>query len=143
MTWWAYLMYIDQTFNSLTFVWPCRSLVELANEREGLNEAQADQLIDSLFQNAGLQDKNVITFNDFHRLLSDYEKELNYASLDWSGELLEALTVLCVLQVYYRFKIQWLQSSFRNQLHTLNCINLQCVHTQTKVDIVILIEKKE
>ena len=72
-----------------TSIWPCRSLVELANEREGLNEAQADELVDSLFQNAGLQDKNVITFNDFNTLLSDYEKELNYASLDWSGKLMD------------------------------------------------------
>ena len=58
----------------------------MANEKDELDEAHADQLIDTLFQNSGYYQKRAITFNDFSMLLSDYEKELNYASLDWSGK---------------------------------------------------------
>lgn len=63
----------------------CRSFVELANEE--LDDAKADELIDNMFKSPSYGTKDSITFEDFSRLLSDYEKELNYASLEWSGTL--------------------------------------------------------
>jgi dual oxidase len=57
-----------------------RSMVELGNEE--LEEAALDDLVKSLFQRAGLDQKPHITFEDFKQILHDYKKDLNLISLD-------------------------------------------------------------
>ena len=61
-----------------------RSLVELGNDE--LDEVKADELVDSLFRNTTYGEKDRLNFDDFSAILSDYEKELNYASLDINGK---------------------------------------------------------
>ena len=63
-----------------------RSLVELGNDE--LDEVKADELVDSLFRNTTYGEKDRLNFHDFSAILSDYEKELNYASLDINGKYL-------------------------------------------------------
>lgn len=63
----------------------CRSMLELANER--IEESSIDDLINRLFQSAGLQQKERITFDDFQKLLRDYREDLNLISLDVNCKL--------------------------------------------------------
>ena len=62
-----------------------RSLMELGNDE--LDEDKADELLDNLFKNSTYDMKESLTFEDFSHVLSDYEKELNYASLSWNGKI--------------------------------------------------------
>lgn len=55
--------------------------MELANDE--LDDDKADTLVDHMFSKSSTYgDKETITFEDFSNILSDYEKDLNYASLD-------------------------------------------------------------
>lgn len=60
-----------------------RSMVELANE--SVEENKIVYLVDSLFQKAGLEAKDDISFDDFLRLLSNYREELDLAGLNIRG----------------------------------------------------------
>ncbi len=55
-------------------------MVELANEK--IEEKNIDSLVSSLFERAGLDKKNKLTFNDFKRTMDGYNRELGLISLD-------------------------------------------------------------
>lgn len=55
-------------------------MVELANEK--IEEDKIDDLVNSLFSRAGLDNKQHITFTDFQQMMNDYRDDLNLISLD-------------------------------------------------------------
>ena len=61
-----------------------QSFVELANER--IEEAQIKRLIQTILHDIGLDQQASITFNDFQRILSNYEDDLKTASLGIQGK---------------------------------------------------------
>lgn len=58
-------------------------MVELSNET--IEENKIVQLVDTLFQKAGLDQKSSLTYQDFQRMLASYRDELELAGLDIKG----------------------------------------------------------
>ncbi|XP_056272810.1 dual oxidase 1 [Pseudoliparis swirei] len=65
------------------FVRMLRSLIEISNG--ALPKSQADAGIKAMMQSAGFDDKERITWEDFHFLLRGHEKELQFAQLNVKG----------------------------------------------------------
>uniref|UniRef100_A0A3Q3BIC3 NAD(P)H oxidase (H2O2-forming) n=1 Tax=Kryptolebias marmoratus TaxID=37003 RepID=A0A3Q3BIC3_KRYMA len=61
-----------------------RSFIELSNG--ALSKTQAEDGIKAMMQAAGFDDKEQISWPDFHFLLKDHEKELQFAQLNVKGE---------------------------------------------------------
>lgn len=61
----------------------CRSFIEISNG--ALSKSQAEDGIKSMMQAAGFDKKEEITWEDFHFLLRDHEKELQFAQLNVKG----------------------------------------------------------
>lgn len=62
-----------------------RSFIEISNCN--LSKSQAEDGIEAMMQAAGFGDKERITWEDFHFLLQDHEKELQFAQLNVKGLL--------------------------------------------------------
>nr|XP_006628861.1 PREDICTED: dual oxidase 2-like [Lepisosteus oculatus] len=60
-----------------------RSFIEISNNC--LSKTQTQEVIDYMFQEAGFSNKEEITWEDFHFLLRDHEKELQFAQLNVKG----------------------------------------------------------
>ena len=60
-----------------------RSHIDIGNEI--IEEANVDELINSVFNSAGLQNKQELSADDFSSLLGEYSTELHYASFDFDG----------------------------------------------------------
>uniref|UniRef100_UPI003AAC009E dual oxidase 1 isoform X1 n=1 Tax=Centroberyx gerrardi TaxID=166262 RepID=UPI003AAC009E len=60
-----------------------RSFIEISNG--ALSKSQADDGIQAMLQAAAFDDKEKITWEDFHFLLRDHEKELQFAQLNVKG----------------------------------------------------------
>ena len=80
-------------------------MVELGNEK--IPEDKIDEVVDSMFQRAGFENKSAISFDEFQKVLKDYRDELNYMSLDmqcgWSSMYLWVVHYLieCNVNVVY------------------------------------------
>ena len=80
-------------------------MVELGNEK--IPEDKIDEVVDSMFQRAGFENKSAISFDEFQKVLKDYRDELNYMSLDmqcgWSSMYLWVVRYLieCNVNVVY------------------------------------------
>uniref|UniRef100_A0A3B3ZTC3 NAD(P)H oxidase (H2O2-forming) n=1 Tax=Periophthalmus magnuspinnatus TaxID=409849 RepID=A0A3B3ZTC3_9GOBI len=70
------------------FVRMLRSFFEISNG--SLSKTQADDGIKALMQAGGFENKEKITWQDFHFLLQDHEKELQFAQINVKG-----LTQIC------------------------------------------------
>lgn len=81
--WWGMKPSSDAIGNCPPLDAVVRSMVELANE--SVEEDKIVYLVDSLFQKAGLETKNEISFDDFLRLLSNYREELDLVGLNIRG----------------------------------------------------------
>lgn len=84
----AYLSVVAaaQSFLCRVFFTPlidCRSFIELSNG--ALSKKQAEDGIKAMMQAAGFDDKENISWADFHFLLKDHEKELQFAQLNVKG----------------------------------------------------------
>ncbi|KAL4613374.1 dual oxidase 1-like [Arapaima gigas] len=60
-----------------------RSFFEISN---CLSKSQAEEAIKTMLQAAGFDNKEQITWEDFHSLMRDYEKELQFSQLNIKGE---------------------------------------------------------
>ncbi|XP_059917302.1 dual oxidase 1 [Gadus macrocephalus] len=60
-----------------------RSFIEISNG--ALSKSQADEGILAMLKTAGFEDKELITWEDFHFLLRDHEKELQFSELNVKG----------------------------------------------------------
>ncbi|KAK9516542.1 hypothetical protein VZT92_024464 [Zoarces viviparus] len=65
------------------FVRMLRSFIDISNG--ALSKSQAEDGIRAMMQAAGFDDKENITWEDFHFLLRDHEKELQFAKLNVKG----------------------------------------------------------
>lgn len=61
----------------------CRSFFEISNCT--LSKKQAEDAIGAMMAAAGFHHKETITWEDFHFLLRDHEKELQFAHLNVKG----------------------------------------------------------
>lgn len=61
----------------------CRSFIEISNG--ALSKSQAEDGIEAMMLAAGFDEKENITWEDFHFLLRDHEKELQFAQLNVKG----------------------------------------------------------
>uniref|UniRef100_A0A674EPN0 NAD(P)H oxidase (H2O2-forming) n=1 Tax=Salmo trutta TaxID=8032 RepID=A0A674EPN0_SALTR len=61
-----------------------RSFIEISSSL--LSKGQAEEAIQAMLQAAGFNDKEQITWEDFHFLLRDHEKELKFAQLNIKGD---------------------------------------------------------
>ncbi|CAL8356743.1 unnamed protein product [Lota lota] len=59
------------------------SFIEISNG--ALSKSQADEGIQAMLKTAGFEDKELITWEDFHFLLRDHEKELQFSELNVKG----------------------------------------------------------
>ena len=62
----------------------CRSFIEISNG--ALSKSQVEDGIKAMMQAAGFDYKEKITWEDFHFLLRDHEKELQFAQLNVKGK---------------------------------------------------------
>lgn len=60
-----------------------RSFIEISNEC--ISKDQADQVIEVMFREAGFENKTELTWEDFHYLLRDHDKELRFSRLQFKG----------------------------------------------------------
>ncbi|XP_067829644.1 dual oxidase 2 [Heptranchias perlo] len=60
-----------------------RSFIEISNNC--LSKTQAEEVMNSLFKEAGFQDKEDLTWEDFHYLFRDHGDELQFAQLNVKG----------------------------------------------------------
>lgn len=67
------------------FLLCCRSFIEISNCT--LSKSQAEDGIEAMMQAAGFDDKEAISWQDFHFLLRDHEKELQFAQLNVKGSV--------------------------------------------------------
>lgn len=61
----------------------CRSFIEISNG--ALSKKQAEDGIKAMIQTAGLNEKEEISWENFHFLLMDHDKELQFAQLNVKG----------------------------------------------------------
>uniref|UniRef100_A0A4W5PMN0 NAD(P)H oxidase (H2O2-forming) n=1 Tax=Hucho hucho TaxID=62062 RepID=A0A4W5PMN0_9TELE len=61
-----------------------RSFIEISSSL--LSKSQAEEAITAMLKAAGFNDKEQITWEDFHFLLRDHEKELTFAQLNIKGD---------------------------------------------------------
>lgn len=66
-----------------TLLMNCRSFIEFSNGT--LSKSQAEDGIKAMMQAAGFDDKERISWEDFHFLLRDHENELQFAQLNVKG----------------------------------------------------------
>uniref|UniRef100_A0A4W5PR18 NAD(P)H oxidase (H2O2-forming) n=1 Tax=Hucho hucho TaxID=62062 RepID=A0A4W5PR18_9TELE len=71
-----------------------RSFIEISSSL--LSKSQAEEAITAMLKAAGFNDKEQITWEDFHFLLRDHEKELTFAQLNIKGDK------VCLLCENYR-----------------------------------------
>ncbi|XP_069621906.1 dual oxidase 1 isoform X1 [Ranitomeya imitator] len=60
-----------------------KSFIEISNNC--LTKDQAEQVIEVMFKEAGFENKNELTWEDFHFLLRDHDKELRFTKLQFKG----------------------------------------------------------
>lgn len=70
-----------------------RSFIEISNC--ALSKVQAEDGIKAMMQAAGFDRKEKIRWEDFHLLLQDHEKELQFAQLNVKGETFESFLNSC------------------------------------------------
>jgi len=52
-----------------------------------VEDSQIQEVIDSMFREAGMATKQTLTFDDFNKLLRDYKEQLDHANLNFIGLL--------------------------------------------------------
>ncbi|KAF6130943.1 hypothetical protein HJG60_007881 [Phyllostomus discolor] len=76
------------------FIRMLRSFIEISNNC--LSKAQLAEVVESMFQESGFQDKEELTWEDFHFMLRDHDSELRFTQLCVRGvEVPEVIKDLC------------------------------------------------
>uniref|UniRef100_G1P8K8 NAD(P)H oxidase (H2O2-forming) n=1 Tax=Myotis lucifugus TaxID=59463 RepID=G1P8K8_MYOLU len=66
------------------FIRMLRSFIEISNNC--LSKAQLAEVVESMFRESGFQDKEELTWEDFHFMLRDHDSELRFTQLCVKGE---------------------------------------------------------
>ncbi|XP_054572254.1 dual oxidase 1 [Eptesicus fuscus] len=76
------------------FIRMLRSFIEISNNC--LSKAQLAEVVESMFRESGFQDKEELTWEDFHFMLRDHDSELRFTQLCVRGvEVPEVIKDLC------------------------------------------------
>ncbi|MEJ1278672.1 hypothetical protein NN561_009594 [Cricetulus griseus] len=76
------------------FIRMLRSFIEISNNC--LSKAQLTQVVESMFRESGFQDKEELTWEDFHFMLRDHDSDLRFTQLCVKGvEVPEVIKNLC------------------------------------------------
>ncbi|XP_036156050.1 dual oxidase 1 isoform X3 [Myotis myotis] len=76
------------------FIRMLRSFIEISNNC--LSKAQLAEVVESMFRESGFQDKEELTWEDFHFMLRDHDSELRFTQLCVKGvEVPEGIKDLC------------------------------------------------
>ncbi|XP_072594515.1 dual oxidase 1 isoform X2 [Vulpes vulpes] len=76
------------------FIRMLRSFIEISNNC--LSKAQLTEVVESMFRESGFQDKEELTWEDFHFMLRDHDSELRFTQLCVRGvEVPEVIKDLC------------------------------------------------
>ncbi|XP_008581323.1 PREDICTED: dual oxidase 1 [Galeopterus variegatus] len=76
------------------FIRMLRSFIEISNNC--LTKAQLAEVVESMFRESGFQDKEELTWEDFHFMLRDHDSELRFTQLCVKGvEVPEVIKDLC------------------------------------------------
>ncbi|XP_044915323.1 dual oxidase 1 isoform X5 [Felis catus] len=76
------------------FIRMLRSFIEISNNC--LSKAQLTEVVESMFRESGFQDKEELTWEDFHFMLRDHDSELRFTQLCVKGvEVPEVIKDLC------------------------------------------------
>ena len=75
-----------------------RSFIEISNNC--LSKAQLAEVVESMFRESGFQDKEELTWEDFHFMLRDHDSDLRFTQLcvkggaAWSARLIYLLVII-------------------------------------------------
>ncbi|XP_040602121.1 dual oxidase 1 isoform X2 [Mesocricetus auratus] len=76
------------------FIRMLRSFIEISNNC--LSKAQLTEVVESMFRESGFQDKEELTWEDFHFMLRDHDSDLRFTQLCVKGvEVPEVIKTLC------------------------------------------------
>uniref|UniRef100_A0A8I3WAZ7 NAD(P)H oxidase (H2O2-forming) n=1 Tax=Callithrix jacchus TaxID=9483 RepID=A0A8I3WAZ7_CALJA len=98
------------------FIRMLRSFIEISNNC--LSKAQLAEVVESMFQESGFQDKEELTWEDFHFMLRDHDSELRFTQLCVKGvDVPEVIKDLCRRASYISQEKIWV-TSFQPLLFT-------------------------
>uniref|UniRef100_A0A4W3IDZ9 NAD(P)H oxidase (H2O2-forming) n=1 Tax=Callorhinchus milii TaxID=7868 RepID=A0A4W3IDZ9_CALMI len=93
-----------------------RSFIEISNNC--LSKMQAEEIMDSLYREAGFQDKPDLTWEDFHYLFRDHVSALKFAQLNVKGQHNIKTSNFCTeVQWIIRSNMSCLLPEARNKTH--------------------------
>lgn len=89
LVWDSALCYLRDTAD-VPILPPCsRSFIEISNNC--LSREQAEQVTESMFQASGFQDRDELTWENFHYMLRDHDNELRLTQLCVKGQWARAV----------------------------------------------------
>ncbi|KAH0503274.1 Dual oxidase 1 [Microtus ochrogaster] len=98
------------------FIRMLRSFIEISNNC--LSKAQLTEVVESMFRESGFQDKEELTWEDFHFMLRDHDSDLRFTQLCVKGvEVPEVIKNLCRRASYISQEKIWV-TSFQPLLFT-------------------------
>ena len=93
-----------------------RSLVEIARTNNSLNDDQVTELIDGMFQSAGLEHKDALTYEDFKLMMREYRGDFIAIGLDCKGAKQNFLDTSTTVARMTSFHIDAVQEHHRNTI---------------------------
>ena len=93
-----------------------RSLVEIARTNNSLSNTQVTELIDGMFQSAGLQHKDSLHYDDFKLMMKEYRGDFIAIGLDCKGAKQNFLDTSTNVARMTSFHIDAVQERHRNSL---------------------------
>ena len=91
-----------------------RSLVEIARTNNSLNDDQVTELINGMFQSAGLHHKDALTYDDFKLMMREYRGDFIAIGLDCKGAKQNFLDTSTNVARMTSFHIDAVQERHRN-----------------------------
>ncbi|KAM8780804.1 dual oxidase 1 isoform 1-T2 [Rhynchonycteris naso] len=106
------------------FIRMLRSFIEISNNC--LSKAQLAEVVESMFRESGFQDKEELTWEDFHFMLRDHDSELRFTQLCVKGvEVPEVIKDLCRRASYIS----------QEQLCPSPRVSARCPHSDVEVEL--------
>ncbi|XP_066132657.1 dual oxidase 1 isoform X2 [Saccopteryx bilineata] len=106
------------------FIRMLRSFIEISNNC--LPKAQLAEVVESMFRESGFQDKEELTWEDFHFMLRDHDSELRFTQLCVKGvEVPEVIKDLCRRASYIS----------QEQLCPSPRVSARCPHSDVEVEL--------
>uniref|UniRef100_A0A8C0N984 NAD(P)H oxidase (H2O2-forming) n=1 Tax=Canis lupus familiaris TaxID=9615 RepID=A0A8C0N984_CANLF len=105
------------------FIRMLRSFIEISNNC--LSKAQLTEVVESMFRESGFQDKEELTWEDFHFMLRDHDSELRFTQLCVRGvEVPEVIKDLCRRASYIS----------QEKICPSPRVSARCPHSNTEVE---------